>query len=71
MQLAIEMQQTIDDLTRRHNRALNKIDVLEYEIEELQNEIMKFEKALDVYQRERERFRHAKMEKAQDQSETD
>jgi len=48
MQLAIEMQQTIDDLTRRHEHALHKID--------------KLKKALDVYQRERERFRHAKPE---------
>jgi len=55
MQLAIEMQQTIDDLTRRHEHALHKIDVLEDEIDKLK-------KALDVYQRERERFRHAKPE---------
>jgi len=55
MQLAIEMQQTIDDLTRRHEHALHKIDVLEDEIDKLK-------KALDIYQRERERFRHAKPE---------
>ena len=40
----------IEDLTRRHKHALHKIDVLE-------DEITKFEKALDIYQRERERFR--------------
>lgn len=55
MQLAIEMQQTIEDLTRRHEHALRKIDVLEDEIDKLK-------KALDLYQRERERFRHAKPE---------
>jgi FtsZ-binding cell division protein ZapB len=46
---------TIDDLERRHKHALHKIDVLEDEIEKLK-------KALDIYQRERDRFRHAKPE---------
>ena len=55
MQLAIEMQQTIDDLTQRHQHALHKIDVLE-------NEIDKLKKALEIYQRERDRFKHAKPE---------
>lgn len=55
MQLAIEMQQTIDDLTRRHQHALHKIDVLEDEIDKLK-------KALEIYQRERDRFKHAKPE---------
>ena len=58
-----------EDLTRRHQHALPKIDVLENEIEKLEDEISKLEKALDIYQRER--FLHAKMEEPQDQSETD
>lgn len=55
MQLAIEMQQTIDDLTRRHQHALHKIDVLEDEIDKLK-------KGLEAYQRERDRYKHAKPE---------
>lgn len=55
-----------DDMSRRHKHALHKLDVLEDEIDRLieekgtlvvENE--KLRKALDTYERERIRFRHA------------
>lgn len=54
-----QMCDKIDDLTRRHQHALDKIDVLENEIDQLKEATRK---SLAVYERERERFRHAKPE---------
>jgi hypothetical protein len=45
------MNDELEDLTRRHKHALHKIDVLEDKIEKLY-------KALDIYKRERDRFKH-------------
>lgn len=58
-----------EDMSRRHEHALHKIDVLEDEIESLieeksalvvENE--KLRKGLEIYERERIRFKHAKPE---------
>lgn len=46
----------VEDLTRRHKHALHKIDVLEDEIDTLKEA---YKKALDIYQRERDRYLHA------------